>query len=195
MAATKTAKALDPLAQREELRRQLAHANEVKEKAQAALSAVKREHGASEGPNHFYQRQRDIADTHLKMARGLASEKDLEKAKQRLKDAEEAWERGIESNKIAIAAVRQVQAEIADLHNAHTEAFIEDARKLSDEAHAALAEVIDSYTRAAAAWKKAQARWSEFTGDVPELSPTPRWPFPKPHELAGARCLPPQVDG
>jgi hypothetical protein len=190
MAAVKTAKTVDPVAEREALREKLDAANAYANEARTAYTALVAEHGSPVGSNPLIVRQQEVANTHLALAKGDAAQTDLDAAKQRLADAEKAMADAIERNTIANRARTEVAEAIADLHERHADAFVEDAITYADRAHAAIADLIEAYTKAFDTWHDGSDRWAEFTRDVPHLSGPPPWPFATPAQLAAARCVP-----
>jgi chromosome segregation ATPase len=190
MATARTTKTVDPIAERDALRRQLDAANAYANDARTELARLQREHGAATGPNRLMQRQREVAEVHIALAKGNATAKDLDAAKQRLADADEAIKAAIERNAVANRARTEVTEAIADVHERHADAFVADAMTYAARAHAAIADVIEAYTKAFDTFHDASDRWAEFTADVPHLSGPPRWPFATPAQLAAARCVP-----
>ena len=190
--AKKAPEAVDPLARREELYAELEATAAYQETARDALAAITTKHGAPIGRNPFLALQRAIADVHIALARGQATEADLQKAKDELAAVQAEHADAVARNGVANAARARVREELAELHDEHAEAFIAAATPASQAAEAALQSLREAYVAALQAWDAAAEAWAPLVADVPELADVPPCPL-APVEVLDREARPPQL--
>lgn len=103
---------------------------------------------------------RDLAALKIEVAKGNATEADLDAAQERLDTAERDWKGALDRTNSALDAVKATIAEIDALLADHLEPFAEQAQSATDEAHAALLSLEDGFRRAQHAWQAAQGAWA-----------------------------------
>jgi FtsZ-binding cell division protein ZapB len=139
-----------PLEQRSTLEKQIAAAWKEYEQSTQKRQA---------GHVALNQARRDVTTRHKSRAAGIASSKEVTAAEEKLKAAEEAYERHLASANAALDTTKALELDLTTLLRRHPDLFAEQAEQATQAAATALKAAADALRASQRAWQQAQAAW------------------------------------